>query len=542
MASNNNRLTPRQKMINLMYIVLTAMLALNVSSDVLNGFKQVEDGLERSTSNASLQNDVLYQKLADFNSQNPEKGGPWYKKSLEVKKQTALLYDYIDSLKNVIVKKADGKDGDVNNIEHQDDLEAASYIMLSPAQKQGMKLRKEIDDYRNLIGSLMTDSIKRAAIENYLSTTIHSGNRTQAPSMWETTIRLLRERAPGCRIMAGGAVLTEEYARRIGADFYGKDAMSDVRYAESEALHTLINNIDEGDVRVNQLNAFVIPNSKNIMRGGKYSANIVLAAIDTTQRPAIYINGKQLPPENNGLYEFVCGSTGIFDFQGYLEVPRGDGSMTRHEFSSSYTVVEPSATISATLMNVLYAGIGNPISISVPGIPNHAIQATMTNGTLTRQGDNWIAKPAKVGQDAVITVTATMDGRAQTVANTQFRVRQLPDPMPFIAYKDANGYEQKYKGGKPFPKTRLLSAPGIQAAIDDDLLNVTYRVLRFETVFFDSMGNAIPEVSDGANFSQRQKDSFRRLSRGKRFYISRVRAVGPDGIERDLSPIEVIVN
>ena len=93
--------------------------------------------------NASLQNDVLYQKLADFNSQNPEKGGPWYKKSLEVKEQTALLYDYIDSLKNVIVKKADGKDGDVNNIEHQDDLEAASYIMLSPAQKQGMKLRKE---------------------------------------------------------------------------------------------------------------------------------------------------------------------------------------------------------------------------------------------------------------------------------------------------------------------------------------------------------------------------------------------------------------
>ena len=425
-------------------------------------------------------------------------------------------------MKNVIVKKADGKDCDVNNIEHQDDLEAASYIMLSPAQKQGMKLRKEIDDYRNLIGSLMTDSIKRAAIENYLSTTIHSGNRTQAPSMWETT---LFENMP---VIAAVTILTK--------------IQSDVRYAESEALHTLINNIDEGDVRVNQLNAFVIPNSKNIMRGGKYSANIVLAAIDTTQRPAIYINGKQLPPENNGLYEFVCGSTGIFDFQGYLEVPRGDGSMTRHEFSSSYTVVEPSATISATLMNVLYAGIGNPISISVPGIPNHAIQATMTNGTLIRQGDNWIAKPAKVGQDAVITVTATMDGRAQTVANTQFRVRQLPDPMPFIAYKDANGYEQKYKGGKPFPKTRLLSAPGIQAAIDDDLLNVTYRVLRFETVFFDSMGNAIPEVSDGANFSQRQKDSFRRLSRGKRFYISRVRAVGPDGIERDLSPIEVIVN
>ncbi len=522
MASNNTRLTPRQKMINLMYIVLTAMLALNVSSDVLNGFRQVEDGLGRSTANALQQNANLYQKLADFNTQNPEKGGVWYKKSLELQEETGILYNYIDSLKTVIVKKADGKDGDVHNIVHEDDLEAASFIMLSPAQRQGAKLRERIDNYRELVSGMVTDSIKRANIENYLSTTIHTVSVTQSPNLWETTYF---ENMP---VIAAVTILTK--------------IQNDVLNAENEALHTLITNIDEGDVRVNQITAFVIPNSKNIIRGGKYSANIVLAAIDSTQLPAIYINGKQLPAENNGLYEVICGSTGIFDFNGYLEVPRGDGTMTRHDFASSYTVVEPSATISATMMNVLYAGIENPISISVPGIPNHAIQASMTNGTLTRQGDNWVAKPAKVGQEAVITVTATMDGRSQTVANTTFRVRQLPDPTPFITYKDANGYDQRYKGGKPFAKRLLLAAPGIQAAIDDDLLNVTYRVLRFQTVFFDSMGNAMPENSEGANFSQRQKDRFRSLSRGKRFYISNVRAVGPDGIERDLSPIEVIVN
>jgi hypothetical protein len=88
----------------------------------------------------------------------------------------------------------------------------------------------------------------------------------------------------------------------------------------------------------------------------------------------------------------------------------------------------------------------------------------------------------------------------------------------------------------------LLKAGALSAAIDDDLLNVSFRVLGFETVFFDSMGNALPEVSDGAEFSQRQKEALRRLSRGKRFYISRVRAVGPDGIERTLAPMEVIVN
>ena len=277
------------------------------------------------------------------------------------------------------------------------------------------------------------------------------------------------------------------------------------------------------------------------MRGSRYSANIVLAAVDTTQRPAIFINGKQLA-NDNGLFETIASSTGTFDYSGYLEVPHGDGTVTRHDFSSSYTVIEPTATVSATMMNVLYAGIDNPMSISVPGVAPSAISASMTNGTLSRQGDKWVARPGKVGTEAVITVTANIDGRPQTVATNSFRVRKLPDPTPYIAFNDSKGNAERYKGGKPFSKTLLLQAPGIEAAIDDDLLNVTYKVLSFETVFFDSMGNAIPEVSSGASFSQRQKDSFRRLSRGKRFYISRVRAVGPDGIERDLAPMEVIVN
>ena len=216
--------------------------------------------------------------------------------------------------------------------------------------------------------------------------------------------------------------------------------------------------------------------------------------------------------------------------------------MMRHDFSSEYTVIEPSATVSATMMNVLYAGIDNPISISVPGVANNQVTATMTNGSLTRSGDNWIARPSAVGKDAVVTVTANMDGRSQTVATTTFRVRKLPDPTPFIAYKDAQGNDERYKGSKPFPKTLLLQSSGLEAAIDDGLLNTKFTVISFETVFFDSMGNAIPEVSDGANFSQRQKDQFRRLSRGKRFYISRVKAKGPDGTTRDLSPMEVIVN
>ncbi|MCM1316927.1 MAG: gliding motility protein GldM [Bacteroides sp.] len=521
MGSNNTRLSPRQKMINLMYIVLTAMLALNVSSDVLDGFTQVHDGLNRSNSNVGQRNDVIYRQLEEFARTNPDKGLSWYDKASEVRKTTSGLYAYVDSVKLAIVRAADGKDGDPENIKSRDDLEAASVTMLSPATLRGEKLRHRIDDYRSYITQLLPDSLKRANISAALSTDPILLKGTLTPQTWEEA---QFDQKP---VVAAVTLLTK--------------LQNDILYAEGEALATLYSQIDAGDVRVNELNAFVIPQSRIVMRGGKYQANIVLAAVDTTQRPEIFINGSKLA-NSNGIYELGANSTGTFDYKGYLEVQHGDGSTTRHDFSSAYTVIEPMATVSATMMNVLYAGIDNPVSISVPGVPMSAISASMTNGTLTRSGDHWVARPATVGKEAVLSVTANIDGRSTTVANSTFRVRKLPDPTAYIAFTDQKGNVDHYKGGRPFAKTLLMQAPGLEAAIDDGLLDTKFKVVGFETVFFDSMGNAIPEVSDGANFSQRQKQSFQRLSRGKRFYISRIRAIGPDGITRDLSPMEVIVN
>ena len=121
-------------------------------------------------------------------------------------------------------------------------------------------------------------------------------------------------------------------------------------------------------------------------------------------------------------------------------------------------------------------------------------------------------------------------------------VRRLSDPATYITLTDQAGNKVRYRGSKPIAKSQLMQAQGVEAAIDDNLLDVNYRVLGFETLFFDSMGNAMPELSDGPRFSSRQREAFKRLSRGKRFFISRVRAVGPDGVERDISPMEVIVN
>lgn len=521
MGANGNvaRMSPRQKMINLMYIVLTAMLALNVSSDVLNGFTLVEDGLKRTNSNVSDRNAALYMQLEEFTRQNPQKGKPWLDKAADVRRQTLSLYKYIDSLKLAIVRDADGVDGKVDNILNQDNLEASSKVMVTYGN--GAKLERRLAAYRKYIAAYIADPKKQAAIQKALATepVLQKGSMIKVP--W---VSGMFENMP---VVASVTLLSK--------------LQNDLLFAEGEALQTLVASVDAGDVRVNKLDAFVIPNSKLVMRGGKYSADIVLAAVDTTQRPAIFVNGRQLPA-NTRTYEFMAGQTGTFTYSGYLDVTRGDGTTSRYPFQSDYTVIEPTATVSATMMNVLYAGINNPISISVPGVAQNAVSATMTNGSLTRSGDHWNAHPTRVGAECVITVTATLEGRSQTVYTSTFRVRKLPDPTAYIAYKDSKGNENHYKGSKPFAKSLLLAANGLDAAIDDDLLNVHYSVVDFETIVFDSMGNAMPEKSAGSRFSERQKTSFRRLSRGKRFYITRIRAKGPDGIVRDLSPMEVIVN
>ncbi len=509
-------------MINLMYIVLTAMLALNVSSDVLNGFSQVHDSLHRTNNNLTLRSDLQYKYLSELYEQNPAKAGVWYEMGTELKLRSDSLYTTIDELKTAIAKAADGPKGDYANIVNLDNLEAASVTMLDPTTERGRKLRDAVDAYREYVVKLVPDSTKRNMIESMLSTKVANVPGTVGPTTWENR---LFDNMPA---VAAVTLLTK--------------LQNDLRQAQSEALASLITNVDIGDVRVNELNAYVIPVSNMIMRGGRYSADIVLAAIDTTQRPEVFVNGSKLSSPN-GHYEFVASQIGTHEYSGFIEVARGDGSTARHPFKSAYTVIEPMATISATMMNVLYAGIDNPISISVPGVPMSAIQATMTNGTLTRSGDHWVARPGKVGTEAEISVSAQMEGSTQQMGSMKFRVRKLPDPSPYIAMKDAQGNPVHYKGSpKRISKAALLAADGVGAAIDDEILNVSYTVISFSTTFYDSMGNAIPEVSNGASFSPRQKEQFKRLKPGKSFFISNVKAKGPDGITRDISPMEVALN
>jgi gliding motility-associated protein GldM len=499
-------------MINLMYLVFIGMLALNVSTEVLDGFELVEESLLRSVKSATKRNDQVFEELRNYNIANEEKSREWYEKGKQVKDRSDSLFNYTQDLKHRIVIKSDGKNGDPEQLKHPDDLNAAYEVMFEHGKNDGTKLKSQIDSYREYIASLVTNPSIKNIIESNLGTE-PSVKAKENKQTWEESMFWQMP------VAAAVTLLTK--------------IQNDIRYAEGAVLNDLLKNIDLTDYRVNKVSAFVIPQSQTVMRGGSYQADIVLSAQDSTQRPRVFVNGKYLPEEANGRFVAGAGSTGTFPVTGYIEMPQGDGSFRKHEFSTQYFVQEPNATVAPVWMNILYAGIENEVKIAVPGVADQNVMASMTNGTLTLKGNGiWIAKPANTGTDAVISVSARMaEGRTQEMAKSNLKVRPLPDPRPFLTIP---GRALPFYGGA-LSRADLANLTVAEAAIDDGILNIPFTVLRFEVTIADNMGFTTRESSDGARFSERQKELIRTLARTKRVYIRGIVVKGPDGLERPLT-------
>ena len=517
MAIKKRPVSPRQKMINLMYVVLMAMLALNISTEVLNGFSIVEESLNRTTLNSAKENESIYSDFVSQMKTNPEKVKAWFEKATMVKQMSDSLYNYAQTLKEQIVKEADGDDADITDIVGKDNLEAAAHVMLAPGTGQGRKLYDAINSYRERILTMVTDDRQRKLIAENLSTELPKKGNALGKNWQE----YMFESMP---VAAAVTLLAK--------------LQSDIRYAEGEVLHTLVANIDIKDIRVNRLNAFVIPEKTTLYPGETFTANIVMAAVDTTQQPEIYVNGVKVNTAN-GKYAFNVGGVGEHSFSGYMLLRNGAGDLLRRDFLQKYEVITPpsGATVAADLMNVLYAGYSNPMSISVPGIPQNAVHVSMSGGSLTSKGNgHYVAVPSAVGKDVTFTISATDKGKTRQMGTFAFKVRKLPDPTPYITIGT-----DRYKGGS-LAKASLMGASGVNGDIDDGLLDIPFKVLGFECVFFDNMGNAVPMASNGSSFSDRQRDAFRKLSRIRRFYISQVTAIGRDGITRKLpAAMEIVV-
>jgi gliding motility-associated protein GldM len=509
--------SPRQKMINLMYLVFIAMMALNVSSEVLDGFELVENSLRISTENSTKRNEQVMGKLNLANEANPAKAGEWYSRGEDVKKQSAELVDYINELKLRIVQEADGKEGNMNDIKQKDNLEASSRVMLAPVVGEGKKLRDRLENYRGNMSVFVGDPAKIAIFESLLNTEAPR-KAGIIPSSWEAA---LFENMP---VAAAITLLTK--------------IQSDIRYVEGEVLSTLITNVDEGDYRVNKMEALVIPRSQIVTNGTPYQAQLVLAAVDSTRRPEYFLNGKKLDDE------WITISSGVGEHQLSGEIV-ADGN--RYPYTASYSVTASTATIAPVLMNFLYEQIDNDLEIAMPGIASGAVSARLNGqGSIQKKpGENniWTVRGLNLSGSPEVEVVLSASVAGRTVSESKkFKVRPLPPPLPFITYKDANGTPRKFTSGA-ISKRILVETNSIEAAVDDGMLYVPHTVTGFTMIIVDGMGNSIPEVSTSAEFTPRQKEYIRNLPRGKRFHIGQVKTLDPAGNPVSIGySMEIIIN
>jgi gliding motility-associated protein GldM len=241
------------------------------------------------------------------------------------------------------------------------------------------------------------------------------------------------------------------------------------------------------------------------------------------------------------LYERVASALGEQKYSGFIKLETPSG-VKEYPFESDFNVGAPSATISADLMNVFYAGIDNDVSVSVPGVAASSVNVSMTGGTLERKGNGYIAKNLTAGKEVTISVTAQIDGKTQSMGSKNFRVKLLPLPVAYLPFTDKDGNPAKYKGGVPgLAKNVLTNAADLKAELDDADIQAFFKVTSFEMNVSGVMGDRILP-SSGANFTNDQLNEIKQMSRGKKFFLGNIKANGPDGKTRSLRPLEIVVN
>ena len=539
--------TPRQKMIGMMYLVLTAMLALNVSKEAVEAFKKVDKGLTKTVANYIKKNNLTYEEFERAYAENPTKSGPWRSKAIQVKERASELFEFMQDLKIEIILEAEGEDTEaiegreilVDFITKIDENNIPSEILIgSDENGKANDLRALINDYREFLIEIIDGeniSVEESVVERL--------NTDDAKAPDGSVERWENNTFHALPLVAVITILSK--------------LQVDVRNAETDVLNFLFDQIDASEFKFNKLVPTVITNSNYIMRGNEYQASVFIAATDTTKQPDIYVGQVRETPnadgtksyemvgdyetlevddQGRGIYRKSPTSLGERKWGGLINMAAPDGSVVSYPFDAAYSVAAPSVVVSPTAMNVFYVGLDNPVDISVPGVGSDAISASMSNGNIKRgrlkkyRGE-WVARPTTAGKEASVNVSAVVNGERMRFPPYTFRVHNIPPPVAQFAGITEGSVA----------KNIAEAQPGVFAVLEDFLFDLTYTVTSF-TMTITVKGFDREASSSSARVTQKQRDLIKMLNRGNKLYITGIKAIGPDKKTRSLPPIILTIN
>jgi gliding motility-associated protein GldM len=564
--------TTRQKMIGMMYLVLTALLALNISKEVLNGFVKVENSLLSTQATLNAKVNETNSELETKYSQNQEKVQPFRDQAQIVNKQANDLIAYITELKarSMAFSAGDYREEEVNNF--------TGYLGKDASGKDtvlNLKHIKQKDEYMSLTefmvggepespkeGAWTATELKQKMVAfsdatKAISFKDNLGNTRTLPEHLQEQLDEMFEF--GTEMEDGKEVLWE------AANFYDVPLAAvmplmtkmtlDIQDIHEDILAWLLGSVDAKAYKFTNLLPLVVPESNYILRGDTFRADVLLAAFDGTNPPDIFIDSQKwntrdstqldiediesLPIGADGLGKLRISTKGMalgdVNYKGLIRFQGPDGNVEPYAFyTPSFTVAEPALVVSPTKMNVFYRGVPNPVEVSVPGVPGDKLEVRISgDNRIKKQGDGtYIVEPGK-SKEAKITVSATMpDGSKKTLPASDFRVKRIPDPVPSFAGKTPSD--------RTISKNTVLGAPGVSAKMQGFDFDVKVTVKSF-SISVSRDGALVERKSNSNRLTSDMSELLKRVGRGNVIYIEDIVVSMPDGTERQLAPMKLKV-
>ncbi|HNQ60804.1 MAG TPA: gliding motility protein GldM [Bacteroidia bacterium] len=534
------KLSPRQKMINMMYLVLTALLALNVTKEVINAFVTINESVELSKQNVIKKNLATYAAFDQAMSVDKVKYQEVFDKANQVRKGADDVANYIEALKTELVRTVDAIDEgaptpSLPDMERKDDYDVPTNILCGEAQDgrgaKASELKKKLETFKTQIIQNVPEASKanfKKTLETLLNTSDpekgEDGKRT-----WE--MRNFYHNP----VVASVALLTK--------------FQNDIRNAESQVIDDLLTSVDKNIIKLDQLNAKVISNSTVVTIGSDYQADVFLSATSSTMAPEVFIGAtydsvkneirggsdKPLPVEG-GYAKYVDrpGAEGEKKWGGVIRVKKPDNTYDYFPFTSSYVAQKPNSVVSADKMNVLYIGVDNPMSISVPGVSNDKVKSSIegAGGALKPNpaagGGHYIATVSSTGK-AVIKVSAEIGGKVMPMGNFEYRVKRVPDPVAMIANNKSGTINKN-----------LLMAGTLIPVLENFDFELFFKITSFKMTITGKGKDPMEFESTGNQLTQPMRDALSKGRAGDKVFFEFIKArmaTGADQSTRQLSPM-----
>jgi len=584
--------TPRQKMIGMMYLVLTALLAMNISKDVLNAFIQINRGLVKNSANSQDASIKTLSLLANWSDK--EKAYTFDSTAQDMAAKADALVKYIVELKaHVLACSAKGSPdgagfeeyivdghlidiGDKEKVSKPDENQNTTGMLIGdePATpKSGpwsaVELREKLTAFANDCINLSipikdlkdpnpnaTDITKKRILK-YIKFQEEAANQ---PGGRASTTKALIENTfsfPDINDAEGKPEKWETalfYHTPLAAVIAHLSKLeSDVLNAKNAMLNYLAASINASDLKFSDVTVAVVPKQSYILKGDSFVAEIYLAAYNKSSKTKVYMGGEVSEGAKPEVFDYsgkeaiMSGTDGKCKFKinesalgshshkGVIVYQDADGADKAIPFIiPPFTVGEAALVVSPTAMMVFYERVDNPVEISVPGVDPSQLNVSMSGGSIRPNGGgNYTVVPTNGAKDATINVSATINGKQVSMPAKNFRVKKLPDPVP--------SFNGKTHTASSIKKSEAVVARNVFAKMENFVFEgIPCNITSYEMTI--ASGGKIGQTykASGPSLTQDMITALSKVKTGDKIFIESIRA-NVSGEARDLPPITLKV-